>query len=154
VQTSDELVQPHIATIVVGGQKYTVSLSVRYDGIEYLGRLWYHEDDWEDEGLPDRGNIPGRTQQEVVDYARRLSSDELSSRFKRAAANRRRFVALRTVTEEFLRKVRYLNQVAISMRAGLIDVGGAAQEIDATEAQLHELIRRLRTVAGVEDQSA
>ena len=24
-----------------------------YDGIEYLGRLWYHEDDWEDEGLPD-----------------------------------------------------------------------------------------------------
>ena len=37
------------------------------------------------------------------------------------------------------------------MRAGLIDLDGAAQEIDVTEHQLHELIRRLREVAGLED---
>ena len=43
-----------------------------------------------------------------------------------------------------------LNQVAISMRAGLLDVDGAAQEIDLTEKQLHELIDRLRSYAGVE----
>jgi hypothetical protein len=37
------------------------------------------------------------------------------------------------------------------MRGGLLDVEGAAQEIDLTEGQLHELIDRLRTLAGVED---
>jgi hypothetical protein len=87
----------------------------------------------------------------VIAQARRLTGDELVARYKRAAANKRRFLALRSVTDEFLRKVRYLNQVAISMRAGLIDLDGAAQEIDVTEHQLHELIRRLREVAGVED---
>ena len=154
MHSSEESVQPHIATIMVGGQRFNVSVLVRHDGIEYVGRLWYHEDDWEDEGLPDRSIIPGRTADECVEYARHLSTDELISRFKRAAANRRRYVALRSVTEDFLRKVRYLNQVAISMRAGLIDLDGAAQEIDSTESQMHELIRRLRTVAGVEDRSA
>jgi hypothetical protein len=57
---------------------------------------------------------------------------------------------LRKVTEEILSKIRYLNQVAISMRAGLLDMDGAAQEIDLTEKQLHELIDRLRSYAGVE----
>jgi hypothetical protein len=50
-----------------------------------------------------------------------------------------------------LAKIRYLNQVAISMRAGLLDVDGAAQEIDLTEKQLHTLIDRLAAYAGVED---
>jgi len=56
----------------------------------------------------------------------------------------------RKVTEEVLSKIRYLNQVAISMRAGLLDMDGAAQEIDLTEKQLHELIDRLKSYAGVE----
>jgi len=50
-----------------------------------------------------------------------------------------------------LSKIRYLNQVAISMRAGLLDVDGAAQEIALTERQLHEIVDRLRALAGVED---
>ena len=58
---------------------------------------------------------------------------------------------LRATTGELLRNVRYLNQVAVSMRAGLIDMEGAAQEIDFTEHELHEIITRLRDVAGVED---
>jgi hypothetical protein len=37
------------------------------------------------------------------------------------------------------------------MRAGLLDVEGAAQEIDLTEKQLHALIDRLSSFAGVED---
>jgi hypothetical protein len=36
------------------------------------------------------------------------------------------------------------------MRAGLLDVDGAAGEIDLTEKQLHELVDRLRSFAGVE----
>lgn len=36
------------------------------------------------------------------------------------------------------------------MRAGLLDVDGAAQEIDLTEQQLHGLIDELGKHAGVE----
>jgi len=154
MRPSEESVQPHIASIAVGGQRFAVSVLISYDGIEYVGRLWFAEEDWEDAGIPDRGVLSGRDREEVVAQARRLTGDELVARYKRAAANKRRFLALRSVTDEFLRKVRYLNQVAISMRAGLIDLDGAAQEIDVTEHQLHELIRRLREVAGLEDHRA
>ena len=82
--------------------------------------------------------------------AKRLSTSELVLRYRRALAEKRRFVGLRKVTEEVLSKIRYLNQVAISMRAGLLDMDGAAQEIDLTEKQLHELIDRLKSYAGVE----
>jgi hypothetical protein len=64
---------------------------------------------------------------------------------------KRRFLSLRRATEEILSKIRYLNQVAVSMRAGLLDVEGAAQEIGLTERQLHDLIDDLRSHAGVED---
>ena len=37
------------------------------------------------------------------------------------------------------------------MRAGLLDVEGAAQEIDLTEKQLHLLIDQLSEHAGKED---
>ena len=50
-----------------------------------------------------------------------------------------------------LSKIRYLNQVSISMRAGLLDVSGAASEIEITERQLHELVDRLRSFAGQEE---
>ncbi|HJR62820.1 MAG TPA: hypothetical protein VJ803_03900 [Gemmatimonadaceae bacterium] len=154
MQFPEETVQPHIATINVGGVRYNVSVRVSYDGVEFLGRLWFAEAEWEDVGIPDRAMLPGRSKDEVMAQARRLSEDELVARHRRAAGNRRRYLALRAVTEEALRKIRYLNQVAVSMRAGLIDVNAAAQEIDLTERQLHELVRRLRTVAGAEEQPA
>jgi hypothetical protein len=151
MRPSEESVQPHIASVNIGGQRFGVSVLISYDGIEYVGRLWFAEEEWDDAGIPDRGVLPGRSREEVIGQARRLTGEELIARYKRAAANKRRFLALRSVTDEFLRKVRYLNQVAISMRAGLIDLDGAAQEIDVTEHQLHELIRRLKDVAGLED---
>jgi len=54
------------------------------------------------------------------------------------------------VTEDILAKVKYMNQVAISMRAGFLDAEGAAQEIELTERQLHDLVGTLRHHAGVE----
>lgn len=152
MRESDEPVQPYLATIDVAGRRLDVSVLIAYDGIEYGGRLWFSETEWDDDGIPDRGVIAGRTRQEVEQFARRLTEAEFVARYRRAAANRRRFLALRAVTEEFLAKVRYLNQVAISMRAGLIDTEGAAQEIDYTEHQLHELVRQFREVAGVEQR--
>jgi len=146
----DDTVQPHVTTIDYQGRRYNVSCRIAFDGIEYVGRLWFADDAWEDTGIPDRGALPGRNRDEVMALAKRLSAAELTLRYRRALAEKRRFIGLRKVTEEILSKIRYLNQVAISMRAGLLDVDGAAQEIDLTEKQLHELIDRLRSYAGVE----
>jgi len=147
----DDGEQPHIATIEVEGKTYNVSVRVVYDGIEYVGRLWFASDEWEEVGMPDRGGITGRTRDEVVAAARRLSTDDLRLRYRRASSEKRRFLGLRRATEDILSKIRYLNQVAVSMRAGLLDVEGAAQEIGLTERQLHDLIDNLRAHAGVED---
>ena len=146
----DDTVQPRVTTIDYQGRRYNVCCRIAFDGIEYVGRLWFADDAWEDTGIPDRGALPGRNRDEVMAQAKRLSAAELTLRYRRALAEKRRFIGLRKVTEEILSKIRYLNQVAISMRAGLLDVDGAAQEIDLTEKQLHELIDRLRSYAGVE----
>ena len=146
----DDIVQPHISTIEYQGQRLGVSCRVEFDGIEYVGRLWFADEAWEDNGLPDRAALPGRSPDEVIAAARRLTPQELVLRYRRALAEKRRFMQLRRATEEILAKIRYLNQVAISMRAGLLDVEGAAQEIDLTERQLHDSIDRLRFFAGVE----
>lgn len=146
----DDVVQPYITTIEYQGQRFNVSCRIEFDGIEYVGRLWFADEAWEDNGLPDRAALPGRTPDEVIAQAKRLTAQELILRHRRALAEKRRFMQLRKATEEILAKIRYLNQVAISMRAGLLDVEGAAQEIDLTERQLHECIDRLRFFAGVE----
>jgi hypothetical protein len=151
MSTYDEITQPHIATIESDGRRYNVSCRVGFDGVEYVGRLWFADESWDDLGLPDRGALPGRTKDEVLVQARRLTPDELVKRHRRALSEKRRFHGLRKATDEILAKIRYLNQVAISMRAGLLDVEGAAQEIDLTEKQLHALIDRLSSFAGVED---
>jgi hypothetical protein len=146
----DDTVQPHVTTIDYQGRRYSVSCRIAFDGIEYVGRLWFADDAWDDTGIPDRGALSGRDRDEVMNLAKRLSPAELVLRYRRALAEKRRFIGLRKVTEEVLSKIRYLNQVAISMRAGLLDMDGAAQEIDLTEKQLHELIDRLKSYAGVE----
>lgn len=145
----DDRGQPEIGTLEADGKNLAVSLRVVFDGIEHVGRLWFAEAEWDDDGIPDRGAFPGRTVDEVVTLARRLTPQELLQRYRRAQAEKRRFHELRRVTDEILAKIRYLNQVGISMRAGMLDVEGAAQELELTERQLHELVDRLRPVAGL-----
>ncbi|MBC8087307.1 MAG: hypothetical protein H7Z40_08565 [Phycisphaerae bacterium] len=139
-----------IATIDVDEQRLRVTLHVSHDGVEYVGRLWFANTAWEDAGIPDRGIFPGRTEGEVLALARRLRPDELLQRFRRANAEKRKFHGLRQLTLELLSKVRYLNQVAVSMRAGLLDVEAAQQEIELTERQMVELVKQARVLAGVE----
>ncbi len=147
---ADEIVQPHIAALEYDGRRYNVSCRVAFDGIEYVGRLWFADESWDDGGLPDRGALPGRTRDEALALAKRLTQQELMLRYRRALAEKRRFSGLRRATDEILGKIRYLNQVAISMRAGLLDADGAAAEIDLTERQLHEVVQKLKQHAGVE----
>lgn len=147
-----DIIQPHIATIDHDGRRLDVSCRIAFDGIEYVGRLWFADTSLADSGLPDRGGLPGRSRDEVVALAQRLTPPELALRYRRAVAERRRFHELRHATDEILSKIRYLNQVSISMRAGLLDAEGAAQELDLTEKQLHQLVERLRFTAGVEGE--
>jgi hypothetical protein len=86
----------------------------------------------------------------VLEQARRLTAQELGLRHRRALAEKRRFLKLRRTTDDILTKIRYLNQIAVSVREGWIDEDGATQEIELTERQLHDLIDRLRELAGVE----
>lgn len=142
---------PHVSAIAIDGKEIDVTLRVAHDGIEYVGRLWFTETSWDDAGIPDRAAFCGRTPDDALVLAKKLSSDDLVHRYHRAVAEKRRFHALRKVTDEMLAKVRYMNQLSISMRAGLLDLDGAAQEIDVAERQLHEMVNQLRHVAGIED---
>lgn len=145
-----DIIQPHITTFEHEGRRLLVSCRIGFDGVEYVGRLWFTDEKIPDSAMADRAALPGRTRDEVVALAERLTPPELAMRYRRATAERRRFFELRRVTEELLAKIRYLNQVSVSMRAGLLDEEGAAQELDLTERQLHELVDRLRFAAGVE----
>ena len=147
----DDITQPHIASFEHEDKRLQVTARVVFDGIEFLGRLWFADEAWEDAGVPDRGSLSGKTRDEVVARAKELNLEQLAARYRRALAEKRRFRGLRRATEEVLSKIRYLNQVSVSMRAGLLDVEGAAQEIDLTEKQLHQLIDRLTAHAGIED---
>ena len=145
-----DVIQPQIATVEHDGRKLIVTCRIAFDGIEYVGRLWFAEEEAPDAGMPDRGALPGRNRDEVVALASRLTPPELALRYRRALAERRRFHELRRATDDVLQKIRYLNQLAISMRAGLLDQDGAAKEVDMTERQLHDLIEKLSVAAGVE----
>ena len=145
-----DIVQPHIADFEHDGRQLSVSCRIAFDGIEYVGRLWFADKREPDMAIPDRGALPGRNRDEVVALATRLTPPELALRYRRALSEKRRYFELRKVTEEILAKIRYINQVSISIRAGLLDQEGAAQELDITEKQLHELVDRLHVAAGVD----
>lgn len=145
-----DVIQPHVATFEHEGRQFNVTCRIAFDGIEYVGRLWFADQADGSATVTDRGAFPGRTRDEVVALAQRLSPSELVLRYRRAVAERRRYLELRRVTEDMLGKIRYLNQVSVAMRAGLLDEQGAAQEVEVTEKQLHDLVGRLRFAAGVE----
>ena len=139
----------HVTTLDVEGRVYNVTIEVENDGVEHVGHLWFTDEEWEDEGIRDHGAIPGKDTDEVHRLARDLSAHDLGLRFRRAQVDQRRYHGLRKVTELVLENIRHLNKVATSMRAGLLEVDEAAEEIDATEKKLHEMIDQLRHFAGV-----
>jgi len=139
----------HLTALDIGGRSYNVTVSVEHDGIEHVGHLWFTDAEWEDGGLRDQGAIPGRSPEEVLQQSRKLSDQDLLLRFERAQAAQRRFHGLRSLTVQVLEAICYLTKVATSMRAGLLAVEEAAEEIDETEKRLHSMIDQLRHYAGV-----
>jgi hypothetical protein len=142
--------QQHLTTIEVDGKSYNVTIRTAYDGVEHVGRLFFLEPGSPGPGIPDHAAIPGRTVEEAVSMAQRFTRDDLTRRLHRAHADKRRYTQLRRAVDEIVAKVKYMNRVAVSMRGGMIDTEGASQELDLIEKQLVELVRRLKSMAGVE----
>jgi hypothetical protein len=142
--------QPPLATIDHQGRRILVTCRIGFDGVEYVGRLFFAPEDGTDAPLPDRAAVPGRSRDEVLALAQRLSAHELIVRHRRALAEKRRYLRLRRATDEIIAKVRYMNQLAISMQAGVIDVDGANQEIELTERQIIDVVLQLKEYAGIE----
>jgi hypothetical protein len=146
-ENEDEL---FVTTTEIDGRTMAVTVRIEFDGIEHVGHLQFRDAEWEeDDGVRDHGTIPGRTRGDILTAARGLTEHELALRHRRAMSERRRFSGLRQLTQEVLAQIRYLNKVATSMRAGLLDVDEAATEIASTEQRLHEMVGQLRTYAGV-----
>lgn len=139
-----------IGTLDADERQYRVSVRIAHDGIEYIGRLWFTDIECESIEFLDRGVIPGRTEDEVLERAYAMSDDELALRFRRGNAEKRRYHSLRRLTTNMLDQIRYMNRVAVSLRKGLLDVHSARQEMELTERQIHEIVSELRHVAGVE----
>ncbi len=59
------IVQQHLSTLEMDGKPFDVSVRIAYDGIEYIGRLFF-SDPATGHGSPDHGAIPGRTVEEGV----------------------------------------------------------------------------------------
>src|ERR1043166_4789359 len=81
---SSQVIQPYIATIEHDGQQHLVSGRSASDGIEFVGRFWFAPEGQEKSPIPDRGALPGRTHEEVLALARRLTPTELELRYLRA----------------------------------------------------------------------
>src|SRR5213076_3176959 len=76
--TSDSGVTQHaISSITVDGKEYRVALRLAYDGVEYIGRLWFSDPNSDQMGIPDHGAVPGRTIAEAVEVARKLTPQDL-----------------------------------------------------------------------------
>jgi hypothetical protein len=144
------IVQQHLTTIEMDGQPCDVSVRIAYDGVEYIGRLVF-SDPATGQGIPDHGAIPGRTVDEAIQFARRLTLEDFTRRYHRARADKRRYTLLRKATDELLMKIKYMNRVAINMRKGLLDEEGAKQEIELILKQMHEMVDRLPSQAGQEE---
>jgi hypothetical protein len=146
----DPAFQTYIGMVETDGISYAAFCRVSFDGVEFVGRLWFAEPGRPEYGIPDRAPIPERTRDRVMARAAQLTVDELRVRFQRAFSERRRYLQLRRLTEEIIEKIRYMNQVAVSLDRGLIDDLNAIQEYELTERQLHEYVDRVRANAGVE----
>jgi hypothetical protein len=146
----NEPAAPPIASIDHQGRRYVVTCRIGFDGVEYIGRLWFAPDDGTDRPMPDRAAIPGRTRDEVLSFAQRFTAQELTVRHRRAMAEKRRYLSLRRATDEIIAKIRYMNQLALSMKAGVIDPDGASQEMLLTEQQIVDVVVRLKEYAGLE----
>lgn len=143
--------QGFVGYVYVGALKWRVMLRLEPGLEEWGGRLWFSESGgtevWDIEGL--RGASP----EELLQRARVLPAEELIRRFRASYGERRRFFALRAVTDELLEHVRRLNRVAGGIAAHELVGPRAVQEMARIQERMHLLVDGMRDVAGEEGRS-
>ncbi len=142
-----------IRTISIDGQKYFVSLRIRHDGVEHIGRLIFTEASTEI-SYHDHGGVPGVSADEAISKAKAFSEGELVQRCYRALSEKRRFGKLRRATDKMIEKIRQLNRIAIGLEKGIIEPETGKLELDQAQRELLDIVRSLRHHAGVEDEDA
>ncbi|MDQ3696714.1 MAG: hypothetical protein M3373_01625 [Gemmatimonadota bacterium] len=143
----DEIIE--LPAVTIGGQLYNVSVQLWHDGTKYAGRVWFAGPGTGDGGMPGRRLFYGPTRDEVLARVRELTEAELRGQLRYALEDRRRYRALRALTDEVLHNIRLLNQVAVEMRTGVTDTEPAESEMQRIVQRLHELVDGLPDVAGV-----
>jgi hypothetical protein len=140
-----------IRLVAVDGHSYRATLRVDFDGVEYIGRLWFIDE--LDSGLAfqDHAAIPGSTVDDAVRKARVFAQGELERRCHRALSEKRRFGKLRRATDEMIDQIKYLNRVVISLQTGMLDREEGEKEIQKIQKGILEIVRSLPLHAGVED---
>jgi len=140
-----------IRVVAVDGHSYRATLRVAFDGVEYIGRLWFIDE--VDSGLAfqDHAAIPGSTVDDAVRKARMFSQGELERRCHRALSEKRRFGKLRRATDEMINQIKDLNRVVINLQSGMQDREAGQEEIQQIQKQILEIVRSLPLHAGVED---
>ena len=142
-----------IRTIAVDGQNYFVSLRMRYDGVEHIGRLMFTEASTEI-AYQDHGGVPGDSVEESVTRASNFSDRELVQRCYRAMSEKRRFGRLRRATDRMLEKIKHLNRIAVGLEQGVLEPVSGNRDLDQAQSDLLEIARSLRLHVGVEDEIA
>ena len=142
-----------LRTISIDGQKYFVSLRIRHDGVEHIGRLIFTEASTEI-SYHDHGGVPGVSVDEAVSKAKAFSEGELVQRCYRALSEKRRFGKLRRATDKMIEKIRQLNRIAIGLEKGIIEPETGKLELDQAQRELLDIVRSLRQHARVEDEDA
>jgi hypothetical protein len=146
-----ESTEHKVRSINIDGTDYIISLKVGYDGVEYIGRLLF-TDVTTQIFYQDHGGVPGTSVLDAVRRAKEFTDAELRQRCHRALSEKRRFGKLRRATDEMIEKIRQLNRVAVGLEKGTVERESGNKELDKVQAQLLEIVRKLRHHAGVEDE--
>lgn len=148
----DEIVE--LPPLQIDTHWYEMSLQVWHDGTKYAGRLWFTGSGTGEGGMPGRRLYYGSTRDELTALVAELPPEEVRSQFRHAMTDRRRYLPLRAATDELLYNIRMMNQVAVEYRTGAADPAVSEREIDRLEERLLEIVRSLRSVAGIEEPPA
>jgi hypothetical protein len=151
METAAASTEHEIRAIRVDGVDYRAVLRVAFDGIEYIGRLWFINASNDKLAFLDHGAIPGATVHQAVQKARDFSQAELDHRCHRALSEKRRFNKLRRATDEMITQIRNLNRVVINLQNGMVEPDVGQREIDQIQKQLLVIVRSFPIHAGVED---
>jgi len=147
----DPFRQGFVGYVYAGALKWRVMLRLHLELDGCRGRLWFAEaggtEVWDTEELV------GRSPEELLRQARAFSAEELIRRLRASYGERRRFFALRAVTDELIEQVRGLNRASVRAATHELDGARAVRDIARLQERMHILVDGLRDVAGKEGRS-